>query len=114
MFLFLCTFGAGAVTFLISEICAGKKTADWIHVLMELIAYTAVDTVVSLLLLKPFNKILIVITSNNTKSLQYGLTGFVCALVIAVICGIVMGAVKKKVDMKIQIMPKEESSDEDK
>lgn len=114
MFLFLCTVGAGAITFLISEKCAERRTNDWVHALMELIAYTAIDTAVTLFIMKPINKIQIVIMPNGVKNLQYGLSGFVCALVIAVIWGVVIGAVKKHVDMKVQILPKEDSSNEKK
>lgn len=115
MFMFLCTFGPGALTFLISEKCAGKnKEYSWINVVIELIAYTAMNAAVVISLLKPFKKVEMIIMADGNVTVRYGITAFLCAFIISVISGIVIAGIKKKLEIKMQILPEEGDTNENK
>lgn len=111
MYLFLCTFGPGALTYLIAEKCSGKKS-DWVKAFIELIAYSAINMVITAVLLKPFGRFEVVFLPDGTKTVCYGIVTLIIAFAISVITGIVIATVKKKIDLKIQVACKKGASDE--
>lgn len=113
MYLFLCIFAPGALTFLIAEKCSGtKKTADWLRSIMELMVYAAINTVLTAVLLKPFGRFEMVVTAEGSRTICYGITTLAVALIVSILSGIVMAAIKKNVDIKMQIVSREEVSGE--
>ena len=107
MFQFLYVLGPAAITYFTVRKCVKDEPANWYTALIELLAYAMVDAAVMILGLLSSGKVEIVILQNGVKHLQYGGTAVLLSIPVAVICGILISAVKKGIDMDIHVLPNE-------
>lgn len=112
MFSFLCLFGPGAITLLIVEKCMQVKNTNFMRLLLEWVAYSALDVSLTVLLLEPLGRAGVYSKLNGESVLSYGSTAVAASVVIAVIGGILVSIIKKKIDIRVQIIPKEERINE--
>lgn len=107
MFSFLYVFGPAAITYFTVRKCTKEEPANWYTALIELIAEAVLDAAVMILFLLSSGKVEIIILQNGIKHLQYGGTAVLLSLPVAVICGILISAVKKGIDMNMRILPEQ-------
>ena len=112
MFQFLYVLGPAAITYFTVRKCVKDEPANWYTALIELLAYAMVDAAVMILGLLSSGKVEIVILQNGVKHLQYGGTAVLLSIPVAVICGIVISAVKKGIDMNVRVLPNERKDKE--
>lgn len=113
MFQYLYILGPAAITYFTVCKCTKKEAANWYTAFMELIAYATVNVAVMILFLLSSGKVEIIIMENGVKHLQYGGTAFLLSIPVAVICGIVVAAVKKGIEMKINVLPERKKKEKD-
>lgn len=112
MFSFLYLFGPAAITYFTVRKCTKEEPTNWYTALIELIAEAILDAAVMILLLLSSGKVEIIILQDGMKHLQYGGTAILLSIPVAVICGILIAAVKKSVDMNVRILPEQKQKKE--
>ena len=113
MFSFISIFSPGVITFFVSEKCTRQKANNGLRILLELTAYSALDSAAVVLLLEPLGRASIISTLNGDPVLSYGSTAYLFSFLIAFIMGIVIAAVKKRIALNLHITPKEDSTNVD-
>lgn len=90
MYQFLCFVGPGAVVWLVGsqhkEERAGQSGACFLEV-FKVIAYAFVDMAVTVGLLRPFGRIAFSVMEDGVTGLQYGATGIMVSMAVAVLLG---------------------------
>ncbi|MCD8014364.1 MAG: hypothetical protein LUG99_14530 [Lachnospiraceae bacterium] len=104
MFQFLYIFGPAAITWLIIRKLSDKSAPDLITGLVEMIAYAVLDAALTTLLLYPFGRVEFVINSEGIRDIRYGFVAFFVSMILAVLIGIILAAIEKRMDFELQII----------
>lgn len=103
MFQFLFIFGPAAVTCLLAQKCSQKSPLNWYMAVIEMICYGALDTLLTVIILAPLDKVKIIASPDGVNVIQYGSTAFVFSMIIGAVCGLLAAMLKKRVDIRIEI-----------
>ncbi len=103
MFQTLVFFGAGAVTFFLSNAVSGKNPKNWYMAMAEWFACSVVDHFLALLILIPLDKAAILTYDNGVQTVQFYLLGYGFFLFTAVVVGIFAAIVKKRFQIEIEM-----------
>lgn len=106
LFQFLYIFGPAAITFLIVGKLAERPVTNYFTAAVEFIAYAALDAAITSLLLIPFNRVELILTQDGIRNIQYGKVAYFLSLILAVIVGIAIAALLKRVDISLHITEK--------
>ncbi|MDE6912214.1 MAG: hypothetical protein K2P35_00745 [Lachnospiraceae bacterium] len=103
MFNYLIMFGCGAITYLLAEICSKKLSPNWYSALITFVMCTMADMVTTYLALSPFGRITRIDTADGITEISYGSSAIFLAVIIALLWGIILGFLKKNVDINAEI-----------
>ena len=113
MFQFLCVFGPAAVTYLVLHHCLGRRQDRWFDALAELLCYAFLDAAVTFCCMAPIGKASLVLLADGSKELQYSGIAFLFALFAGAVCGVVLAAVRKRLEVRVEVEPrKKDGGDE--
>ena len=112
MFQFLSIFGPAAVTYLTVSRCLNRVSCKGMEAFIRLICYGAIDFAITIICMRPLDKIKTVVISNGMSEIQYGNTAFLFSMAAAVVSGIVIAAIQKRIEFHIEISACEDGKDE--
>lgn len=105
MFQFLFIFGPAAITYTIAAKLSGSSPDNWYSALISLICCAELDAVITSVCLLPFGRVEIIMMTNGVKNIQYGGTAFIFSLIVGVLCGLVIAALKKNARVRLDVSP---------
>lgn len=100
MFTYIIMAGSGAITYLMARKGSAGKDRKWHTALIEYIIYVMLDMLAVYYCMSPLGRITRV---DGAAQIQYGNIAVVFSIFIAVIMGFVFMAVKKKIDIGVEI-----------
>ena len=106
MFNYVIMFGCGAITYLLAEKSSKKLSPNWYSALITFVMCTMIDMVTTYLVLSPFGRITRGDTVDGITEISYGNSAIFLAVIIALLWGIILGFLKKNVDIKAEINQK--------
>ncbi|MCD7954177.1 MAG: hypothetical protein LUG93_00160 [Lachnospiraceae bacterium] len=110
MFQFLYIFGPAAITFLVIQKLSDRSEPSVVRIVIEMIFYALIDAALTTLLLYPIGRVELVFNSEGIRNIRYGITAFFLSMVFAVVTGVILVALEKRLHVELQVERIEESS----
>ena len=108
MFNYVIMAGSGAITYLLVKKCSGKSVKKWHDAWIEYFLYVMLDMLTVYFCMSPLGRVTRVDDMvGGVTELQYGNMSILFSLAAAVVWGIILSFLKKKVDITSEIHKKE-------
>lgn len=107
MFNYVVMAGSGAITYLLAQKGSEMKSGMWYKEVIVYLMYVMLDMLAVYFCMTPLGRVIRVdnMTSGVTE-LQYGNIAILFSIAIAVVMGLVCMAVKKKMDIRVEVKEK--------
>ena len=104
MFNYVIMVGSGAITYLLVKKCSGKSSEKWHDAWIEFFLYVMLDMLTVYFCMSPLGRVTRVDDMvGGTTEIQYNNMSILFSLAAAIVWGIVLSFLKKKVDITSEI-----------